>query len=88
MFTSLRAILTFAYLGDPAVLRELGLAPKAIDPPVCEADLLWPRAGEPRERIAYGAQDVTAPSAGVPLAVDAPLHPDYAAAAAGGRDAT
>jgi len=78
VFTSLRAILTLAYLGDPAVVRELGLAPKAIDTPVCQADLLWPRAGLARERIAYGPGDVTAPSAGVPLAPDAPLHPDYA----------
>ncbi len=86
VFTSLRAILTLAYLADPAVLRELGLAPKAIDPPVCEADLLWPCVGEPRQRIAYGPRDVTAPSAGVPLAADAPLHRDYASDNAGGRD--
>ncbi|MBW2282767.1 MAG: hypothetical protein JRG82_18695, partial [Deltaproteobacteria bacterium] len=71
VFTSLRAILTLAYLGDPAVLRELGLAPMAIDTPVCPADLLWPRAGRPREEIAYGPEDVTVPGAGSPPGPDA-----------------
>jgi len=71
VFTSLRAILTLAYLGDPAVLGELGLAPMAIDTPVCPADLLWPRAGRTREEIAYGPEDVTVPGAGSPPGPDA-----------------
>ena len=64
VFTSLRAILTLGYLTDPAVLRALGLAPKAIESPVCEADLLWPRVGERRDQTLYRREDLTDPSAG------------------------
>ncbi len=78
VFTSLRAIVTLGYLADPVVLRALGLAPKAIESPVCEADLLWPRVGERRDQIPYGREDLTDPSAGLPLPLDAPLHPNYA----------
>ena len=78
VFTSLRAIVTLGYLADPVVLRALGLAPKAIESPVCEADLLWPRVGEHRDQISVRREDLTDPSAGLPLPLDAPLHPDYA----------
>ena len=78
VFTSLRAIVTLGYLADPVVLRALGLAPKAIESPVCEADLLWPRVGERRDQIPYRREDLTDPSAGLPLPLDAPLHPNYA----------
>ena len=78
VFTSLRAIVTLGYLADPAVLRALGLAPKAIESPVCEADLLWPRVGERRDQIPYRREDLTDPSAGLPLPLDAALHTDYA----------
>jgi len=78
VFTSLRAIVTLGYLADPAVLRALGLAPKAIESPVLEADLLWPRVGERHEQIPYRREDLTGPSSGLPLPLDAPLHPDYA----------
>ncbi len=78
VFTSLRAIVTLGYLADPAVLRALSLAPKAIESPVCEADLLWPRVGERRDQIPYRRQDLTDPSAGLPLPLDAALHTDYA----------
>ncbi len=78
VFTSLRAIVTLGYLADPAVLRALGLAPKAIESPACEADLLWPRVGERRDQLPYRREHLTDPSTGLPLALDAPLHPDYA----------
>ncbi len=77
VFTSLRAIVTLGYLADPVVLRALGLAPKAIESPVCEADLLWPRVGERGDQIPYRREDLTDPSAGRPLPLDAPLHPSY-----------
>ncbi len=77
VFTSLRAIVTLGYLADPVVLRALGLAPKAIESPVCEADLLWPRVGERGDQIPYRREDLTDPSAGLPLPLDAPLHPGY-----------
>jgi hypothetical protein len=81
VFTSLRAILTNCYVSDPAVLRHLELAPFAIEPPICEADLLYPRIGAHPSTIA--GQVVTAPSRGTPLRLDAPLHPSYREGASG-----
>ena len=82
VFVSLRAILTMGYFADPAVLRALGLAPRAIVTPVIEADLLWPRIGESPSTIRYGAGDVTPKTAPVPLGYEGPLHPDYEASKA------
>jgi hypothetical protein len=42
VFTSLRAIVTMGYLAHPAVIRELGLSPRAIAGAPCAADGLWP----------------------------------------------
>ncbi|MEN8181319.1 MAG: gluconate 2-dehydrogenase subunit 3 family protein [Myxococcota bacterium] len=78
VFTSLRAILTMGYFAHPPVLRPLGLAPYAISTPVCDADLLYPPVGSRPEAIRYGPEDRTPPSDGTPLALDGPLHPDYA----------
>jgi hypothetical protein len=77
VFASLRAILTMGYFAHPSVLRELGLAPYAIRTPVCEADLLYPRVGAPRAAIALSRTDLTPPSDGTPIPLDAPLHPAY-----------
>lgn len=77
VFASLRAILTMGYFAYPAVLRELGLAPYAIRTPVCEADLLYPRVGASRASITLSRGDLTPPSDGTPIPLDAPLHPDY-----------
>jgi hypothetical protein len=66
-FTSLRALLTFAYFADPAVLRRLSLEPFAIESPICCADLLYPRIGAPCGSIALGPADRTPPSDGTPL---------------------
>jgi hypothetical protein len=74
VFTSLRALLTLGYFAHPPVLRTLGIAPPAIDSPICEADLLYPRIGEHPESIQMTRSDLTPPSAGIPLASDGPLH--------------
>ena len=78
VFTSLRAVLTMGYLGHPVVLRHVGLAPYAIQSPVVPADLLYPRAGQPRSSIPFSVSDLTPKEGAEPLALDAPLHPDYA----------
>lgn len=76
-FTSLRAVLTMGYFADPAVLRELRLAPFTIETPVCEADLLFPRIGERPEGIGLTRDDLTPPSDGTPVPLDTPLDPRY-----------
>ena len=78
VFTSLRAVLTLGYFAHPPVLRTLGIAPPAIDSPICEADLLYPRIGEHPDSIEKTRSDLTPPSAGVPLASDRPLHDAFA----------
>jgi len=78
VFTSLRAVLTMGYFAHPPVVRRLGLAPLEIESPICEADLLYPRIGERPESIGKTAADLTAPSEGVPLPQDGPLHPGFA----------
>jgi hypothetical protein len=77
VFMSLRAILTMGYFASPAVLRAVGLAPRAVAPAVVEADLLFPRVGRRRDSIAFTAADLR-PSDGRPVFPDAPLHPDFA----------
>lgn len=79
VFVSLRAILTMGYFADPAVLRALGLAPRAIATPVIEADLLWPRVGEHPSTIRVQPADVTPPSPAVPLGTEGTIHTDYEA---------
>ena len=74
-FTSLRALLTMGYLSYPRVARQLGVAPFAIESPICEADLLYPRVGARPETIPYTS--TTPASDGKPLPLDAPLHPDF-----------
>lgn len=80
VFMSLRAILTMGYFASPAVLRAVGLAPRAIEPVVTEAELLYPRVGRGRDSIVFTAADLR-PNSGRPLRPDAPLHPDFAEAA-------
>jgi hypothetical protein len=76
-FVSLRSILTMGYFYYPPVLRQLAVAPYAIDTPVCEADLLYPPIGKLPSDIRYTRDDLSEPS-GVPLTDDTPLHPDFA----------
>jgi hypothetical protein len=78
VFMSLRSILTMGYFAHPPVLRQLRVAPFAIDPAVCEADLLYPPIGKLPADIPYTPDDVTAPSDAAPLSPDGPLHRDFA----------
>jgi hypothetical protein len=78
VFNSLRATLTLGYFGYPPVLRQLGLAPFQIDPPIVEADLYYPAIGKSRDTIPYTREDLTPPGALPPLALDSKIHPDYA----------
>ncbi|MGH0033114.1 MAG: gluconate 2-dehydrogenase subunit 3 family protein [Myxococcota bacterium] len=78
VFTSLRALCTLGYFSNPEVLRRLRLAPYAIDTPVHEADLLYPRIGAGRASITLGPEDRTPPSDGRPLDLDGPLQGGYA----------
>ena len=77
VFASLRAILTMGYFAFPAVLRQLGLAPYEVRTPIRDVDLWYPRIGAPRASIRLGPADLTPPSDGSPIPLDAPLHPRY-----------
>jgi hypothetical protein len=78
VFTSLRALWTMGYFAHPPVVRRLRLAPLAIDTPICEADLLYPRIGEHPDSIRITEADLTPPSCGEPLEILGRLHPTYA----------
>lgn len=78
VFASLRTLLTSAYFASPAVLRATGLAPLAFATPVVEADLLYPRIGQPRDSIRWGPADLARPRERAPLDPRGPLHPAYA----------
>jgi len=77
LFTALRAVLALGYLGHPANLRALGLAPFEIEPAVSDAELLFPRIGALPLSIRYGEADRTDPAARGPLAPRGPRHPAY-----------
>ena len=78
VFTSLRALWTMGYFAHPSVVRKLRLAPLAIDSPICEADLLYPRIGKHPDSIGITDADLTPPSRGEPLEIYGTLHPTYA----------
>lgn len=77
VFVSLRAVLTMGYFADPSVLRSLELLPRAIETPVCEADLLWPRVGRGPESLRLTREHLTPPSDGTPLGPHGPPDPSY-----------
>jgi hypothetical protein len=77
VFASLRAILTMGYFAHPAVLRQLGLAPYDVRTPIRDVDLWYPRIGASRASIRLTPADLTPPSDGTPIPLDAPLHPAY-----------
>jgi hypothetical protein len=79
VFHSLRAVLGMSYLSDPAVLRELGLAPRDVEPGYCEADLLFPPIGHGPDAIRIEPEDLRDVEAPATLACDAALDPRYAA---------
>lgn len=74
VFTSLRAILTMGYLGDPEVMRLLGLSPPDVGRRVCEADLLWGRIGEPSSAVRFRREDLSPPGPVAPIEVPAAAH--------------
>ena len=76
VFQSLRAIVTMGYFAHPPVLRQLGLEPRAIESPVCEADLLFPAIGRSPATIAHG--ETGPPSDGTPIDLAGPVDPRYA----------
>lgn len=79
-FFSLRSLCAMAFLAHPPVLRDLGLAPFAIDTPRCPMDRWAPRVGRSRASIALGPAEVAErPASGIPLALDGPLHPGWRA---------
>jgi hypothetical protein len=79
VFESLRAIVAMAYLAHPPLLRQLGLAPRRIESPVCEADLLFPPIGAGPEAIRWTREDLDpAGRSAEPLTADAPIDPRFA----------
>jgi hypothetical protein len=70
VFGSLRAIVTLGYFAHPPVLRQLGLAPWAIETPVCEADLLYPRVGAHPDAIPWTRADLAPQGVSSPLGVE------------------
>lgn len=78
VFTALRAVLGMAYLGHPATMRFLRVAPYDFESPILEADLLYPPIGMDHAANPYTEDDLTPPSDGTPIDLDSPVHPDYA----------
>ncbi len=66
-FSALKAVLILGYLGRPESLASLGFTRWSFESPVGEADLLYPPIGESRDKVSYTREDLTDPSAGVPL---------------------
>jgi hypothetical protein len=77
VFMSLRSILTMGYFAHPPVLRQLGVAPRAIDSPICEADLLYPPIGKLPADIPFTYDDLASAIGGPPLDLDAPLRREF-----------
>ncbi|MBW2498376.1 MAG: hypothetical protein JRF61_13975 [Deltaproteobacteria bacterium] len=77
LFIALRAVLVLGYLGHPANLRELGVAPFEIEPAVSDAELLFPRIGALVSSIALSEADRTDPVSLPPLDPHGPRHRAY-----------
>ncbi len=75
---ALRAVLVLGYLGHPANLRDLGVAPFEIEPGVSDAELLFPRIGGLVSSIGFVEADRTDPAALGPLDPHGPRHRAYA----------
>jgi hypothetical protein len=78
LFIALRGVLVLGYLGHPANLRDLGLAPFEIDPAVSDAELLFPRIGGLVSSIGFQLEDRTTGSVSPPLDPHGPRHRAYA----------
>ncbi len=78
LFMALRAVLVLGYLGHPAILRDLGVAPFEIEPGVSDAELLFPRIGGLVSSIGFVLSDRTDPTRLGPLDANGPRHRAYA----------
>lgn len=78
LFTALRAVLALGYLGHPANLHALGLAPFEIEPGVSDAELLFPRVGGLPMSLRSVPTERTDPVALGPLDPHGPRHRAYA----------
>jgi hypothetical protein len=78
LFMALRAVLVLGYLGHPANLRDLGVAPFEIEPGVSDAELLFPRIGGLVSSIGFTLEDRTDPAQLGPLDPNGPRHRAYA----------
>jgi len=78
LFMALRAVLVLGYLGHPANLRDLGVAPFEIEPGVSDAELLCPRIGGLVSSIGFTLEDRTDPAQLGPLDANGPRHRAYA----------
>ena len=83
LVTALRSVFVLAYLGHPANLHRLGLAPFEIEAAVSDAELLFPRIGGLPSSIAFEETDRTDPTTTSPLDPHGERHRAYARA--GGR---
>ncbi|MBJ19851.1 MAG: gluconate 2-dehydrogenase subunit 3 family protein [bacterium] len=80
LFVALRSVFILGYLGHPANLHGLGLAPFEIEPAVSDAELLFPRVGGLVSSIAFEIEDRTDPTRSDPLEPDGRRHRAYARA--------
>ncbi len=78
LFMALRAVLVLGYLGHPANLRDLGVAPFEIELGVSDAELLFPRIGGLVSSIGFEPDDRTSPVRLGPLDARGPRHRAYA----------
>jgi hypothetical protein len=78
LFMALRAVLVLGYLGHPANLRDLGVAPFEIESVVSDAELLFPRIGGLVTSIGYGLEDRSDVDRLGPLDPHGPRHRAYA----------
>jgi len=78
VLTALRAVLVLGYLGHPANLRDLGVAPFEIQAGVSDAELLFPRVGGLISSIGFEPSDRTNPAELGPLDPHGPRHRAYA----------
>ena len=77
LFIALRGVLVLGYLGHPANLRGLGIAPFEIERAVSDAELLFPRIGGLVSSIQYGPEDLTTDLIKPPLDAHGPRHRAY-----------
>ena len=77
LMTALRSVFVLGYLGHPANLHGLGLAPFEIEPVVSDAELLFPRVGGLVSSIAYDPADRNVDEEREPLQPDGERHRAY-----------